>query len=216
MHHPVTNMSSIWIDIKKDIQLNSWISKYRQTSVKYMLVMLCFYYGIGTIISASWTNIIGNFIPSYSQQEIVRSLIPVITAGSFEESLFFGIPFYLFNNNIVVLSTGVIWSTLHLFNTNNFDIMFLSYGNWLFTLITLFFSLRTWISGRGWFSIISHTVWNVTFFLLGCQINPETNSICSYTFIDKLQYSDISSIASAVILLLITILIMQIRKKKLF
>ncbi len=208
-------MSSIWNDIKKDIKPNSWISRYRQTSIKYMLIMLCFYYGLGTIISASWTNIFASFIPNYPQQEITRSLIPVITAGSFEESLFFGIPFYLFNNNIVVLSTGTIWSMLHLFNTTNFNIMFLSYGNWLFTLITLFFSLRTWISGKGWFSIISHTLWNMTFFLLACQISQETNYICNDILTDKIRDSDVSSILSAIILLSLTILIIQIRKKKL-
>lgn len=209
-------MSSIWNDIKKDIKPNSWISRYRQTSIKYMLIMLCFYYGLGTIISASWTNIFASFIPNYQQQEITRSLIPVITAGSFEESLFFGIPFYLFNNNIVVLSTGTIWSMLHLFNTTNFNIMFLSYGNWLFTLITLFFSLRTWISGKGWFSIISHTLWNMTFFLLACQISQETSYICNDILTDKLRDSDVSSILSTIILLSLTILIIQIRKKKLF
>lgn len=206
-------MSLIWNDIKKDIKPKSWISKYRQTSIKYLLIMLCFYYGMGALISVSWTNIIGSFLPIYPQQEIPRSLIPVMTAGPFEESLFFGIPFYLSYNNIIVLSTGIIWSTLHLFNTNNLDIMYLSYGNWIFTLVTLFFSLRTWISGKGWFSIISHTLWNSAFFFLGCQINHETNSICNYT--GTLQDSDISSIVSAIILLLLTILIMQIRKKNL-
>jgi len=34
---------------------------------------------------------------------------------------------------------------------------------------SLFFSLRTWISGKGWFAIITHSVWNAMFFLLGCS-----------------------------------------------
>ncbi|NOJ27895.1 MAG: CAAX protease, partial [Nitrososphaera sp.] len=33
---------------------------------------------------------------------------------------------------------------------------------------SLFFSLRTWVSGKGWFAVIVHSVWNGIFFAAGC------------------------------------------------
>ncbi|TLY01446.1 MAG: hypothetical protein E6K92_08480 [Thaumarchaeota archaeon] len=39
----------------------------------------------------------------------------------------------------------------------------------LFVLPSLFFSLRTWVSGKGWFSVVTHSAWNGVFFAAGCS-----------------------------------------------
>jgi hypothetical protein len=63
---------------------------------------------------------------------------------------------------------GIIWVALHALNTNTINLNNLAYANWFFVVPSLFFSLRTWVSGKGWFAIITHSIWNVIFFLLGC------------------------------------------------
>jgi len=69
----------------------------------------------------------------------------------------------------VPLVGGIIWVALHALNTNTINLNNLAYANWFFVVPSLFFSLRTWVSGKGWFAIITHSVWNATFFLLGCS-----------------------------------------------
>ena len=106
-------------------------------------------------------------------------MFPVILAGPLEESLFFGIPFYAFGNNLFVLIGGIAWAMLHIFNTYSIEVNQLSYANWLFVIPSLFFSLRTWLSGKGWFAILGHSIWNLLFFSLSC-VFQETS--CSYSF----------------------------------
>ena len=91
-----------------------------------------------------------------------------VTAGPVEESIFFGIPFYLFGSTYAVLGMGVFWSIVHVLNTNALDVNNLAYGSLLFTIPHIFFSLRTWISGKGWFAIVFHASWNTTFLLSYC------------------------------------------------
>ena len=93
----------------------------------------------------------------------------VLHAGPLEETIFFGIPFYIFGNAYFVLVTGAIWVGIHLFNTDTLSINSLAFGNLLFVLPSLFFSLRTWLSGKGWFSVITHSAWNGIFFSAGCS-----------------------------------------------
>ncbi len=94
----------------------------------------------------------------------------LLLAGPFEETLFFGIPFYLTNNHYVVLALGIIWARFHVFNTDvtTFSFEYLSYPNLAVAIISLFYSLRTWTSGKGWFSILFHSIYNaVAFIVLG-------------------------------------------------
>jgi hypothetical protein len=130
--------------------------------------MLLFYHGIGVLIMFIGTFIIENVVPEYEEPSIPLSIISVVSAGPIEEILFFGIPFYVLGNHLVVLATGLVWVMLHILNTNTLEISSLAYLNWLFVIPSLFFSLRTWISGKGWFAIITHSAWNAIFFTLGC------------------------------------------------
>jgi hypothetical protein len=66
---------------------------------------------------------------------------------------------------------------LHIFNTNTLELNTLSYANWLFVIPSLFFSLRTWISGKGWFAILTHSAWNGVFFTLGCLVGEISCSV---------------------------------------
>jgi hypothetical protein len=163
----------------KDINPKNWISRYYNNSLLYLIIMFLFYHGIGIISSSIGTIIIDQSLIEYEEPSLPLSIIPVILAGPLEESLFFGIPYYAFGNSLFVLIGGIAWAMLHIFNTYSIEINQLSYANWLFVIPSLFFSLRTWLSGKGWFAILGHSLWNLLFFSLSC-IFQETS--CSYSF----------------------------------
>ena len=154
---------------KADFHPRSWLSKYRRTSIGYLTKMLLFYHGIGIILLIAGSVLIDQVLPDYKQPSLPRSLLSVLAAGPIEETIFFGIPFYIFGNAYSVLVTGSMWVAIHLLNTNALSINSLAFGNLLFVLPSLFFSLRTWISGKGWFSVITHSAWNGVFFAAGCS-----------------------------------------------
>jgi hypothetical protein len=155
-------------DEKADFHPRSWLSKYRRTSVGYLTKMLLFYHGIGIVMLIIGSAIIEQAIPDYEEPNIARSLAGVLVAGPIEETIFFGIPFYVFGNAYSVLVTGAIWVAIHLFNTPTLQVNALAFGNLIFVLPSLFFSLRTWASGKGWFAVLTHSAWNGLFFALGC------------------------------------------------
>jgi hypothetical protein len=155
-------------DEKADMHPKSWLSKYRRTSVGYLTKMLLFYHGIGFGLLLIGSTIIDQVIPDYEQPSIPRSLLSVLSAGPIEETLFFGIPFYVFGNAYSVLVTGAVWVAMHLLNTDTLEASSLAFGNLLFVLPSLFFSLRTWVSGKGWFAVVTHSAWNGIFFAAGC------------------------------------------------
>ena len=188
----------------KDINPKNWISRYYNNSLLYLIIMFLFYHGIGIISSSIGTIIIDQSLIEYEEPSLPLSIIPVILAGPLEESLFFGIPYYAFGNNLFVLIGGIAWAMLHIFNTYSIEINQLSYANWLFVIPSLFFSLRTWLSGKGWFAILGHSIWNLLFFSLSC-IFQETS--CSYSF--ESEHISIALLAS--ILLTIVYLLMKRR-----
>ncbi|MFL6371602.1 MAG: CPBP family intramembrane glutamic endopeptidase [Nitrososphaera sp.] len=157
-----------------DFHPRSWLSKYRRTSIGYLTKMLLFYHGIGILLLLAITPLIVQLLPDYEQPSVPRSLLAVLAAGPLEETIFFGIPFYIFGNAYSVLVTGVIWVGIHLLNTNTLSVNSLAFGNLAFVLPSLFFSLRTWISGKGWFSVITHSAWNGIFFAAGCSAGEFT------------------------------------------
>ncbi|HET7643648.1 MAG TPA: CPBP family glutamic-type intramembrane protease [Nitrososphaeraceae archaeon] len=169
--------------------------------------MFLFYHGIGIISSSIGTIIIDKSILEYEEPNLPLSMVSVILAGPLEESLFFGIPFYAFGNNLVVLFGGIAWAMLHIFNTYNIDVNQLSYANWLFVIPSLFFSLRTWLSGKGWFAILGHSLWNLLFFTLSCIFEEIS---CSYGF--EREHISISLLVG--ILLTIVYLLMKRRHEK--
>jgi hypothetical protein len=156
-------------DEKADFHPKSWLSRFRRNSVRYLTVMLLFYHGVGVLLLLGGTALIELALPSHKEPTVERSLISVLAAGPIEESIFFGIPFYVFGNTYSVLVTGGVWAAMHVLNTDILDINSLSFGNLLFVIPSLFFSLRTWASGRGWFSVVTHSAWNGIFFGAGCS-----------------------------------------------
>jgi hypothetical protein len=130
--------------------------------------MLLFYHGIGFILMIIGTSVIEKVVLDYEEPSRPLYLSLVLSAGPIEETIFFGIPFYVFSNHFVVLAGGIIWAMMHILNTNTFEMNALAYANWLFVIPSLFFSLRTWISGKGWFAVLTHTIWNGIFFVASC------------------------------------------------
>jgi hypothetical protein len=131
--------------------------------------MLLFYHGMGIGLLIIGSAVIEQVLPDYEEPNLPHSLFGVLAAGPFEETLFFGVPFYVFGNAYLVLATGIIWAGTHMFNTTTYEINTLAFGNMLFVIPSLFFSLRTWVSGKGWFSVVTHSAWNGIFFAAGCS-----------------------------------------------
>lgn len=167
-------MAEKFADEKADMHPKSWLSKYRRTSVGYLTKMLLFYHGIGFGLLLIGSTIIDQVIPDYEQPSIPRSLLSVLSAGPIEETMFFGIPFYVFGNAYSVLVTGAVWVAMHLLNTDTLEASSLAFGNLVFVLPSLFFSLRTWVSGKGWFAVVTHSAWNGIFFVAGCATGEFT------------------------------------------
>ena len=160
--------NTIYTDLKKDFNPLTWISKYSRNSVYYLTIMVLFYHLIGFAIMVVGSVIVNVVVNDYNEPTIPLTVVSVIFAGPFEETLFFGIPFYLTGNNLVTLAGGVVWASLHILNTPTVQVSTLAYLTWLFVTPSIFASVRTWISGKGWFAIVSHSIWNVIFFTAGC------------------------------------------------
>ena len=173
---------SLW-----DINPRNWLKPFQKTSVFYLLKMGLFYHFLGLILMFLGSNLATSVITDYETPQIPVSILLAVSAGFFEESVFFGIPFYLTGNPLVVLGTGIIWSTAHLFNTGVISIQTLAYGGFLFSIPHIFFSLRTWSSGKGWFAIAFHSGWNISFLLLYCGIGLRECNIISEGIFDLLN-----------------------------
>jgi hypothetical protein len=162
--------SSRFADERADFNPRTWLRRFRKNSVGYLAKMLLFYHGIGIALLLAGMAILSLIIPNYEEPSIPHSLIGVLAAGPIEETVFFGIPFYALGSSHAVIVTGALWAVLHIFNTPNLEVARLAFGNWLFVIPSLFFSLRTWASGKGWFSVAVHSAWNGVFFGAGCYM----------------------------------------------
>ena len=184
-----------------DINPKSWLSKYRRISVPYLIKMGIFYSVIGVVLQQAGDYTAQHLIQNYTGPLIPYSVVIGLTSGPVEETVFYGLPFYLGGNYQIVLATGIIWSLLHIFSTESLKITTLAYGNLLFTIPHIFFSLRTWISGKGWFAILFHSSWNVTFLVSYCLI--EKNN-CVLIGSGEYFLLDLLGIVSAALLLFTT------------
>jgi len=185
----------------EDIKPRSWLSSYRKTSVSYLVKMALFYYAMGVILQIAGNYLASQVITGYVGPSLPYSISIGLTAGPVEETLFFGIPYYLSGNPYLVLATGLAWSVGHIFNTEVFQITHLAYGNFLFTLPHIFFSIRTWMSGKGWFAIVFHSAWNATFLASYCLIS---GNACIAIGNGWYFVLDVFSIIAAVLLLAAT------------
>ncbi len=162
--------------------------------------MVLFYHLIGFVIMVIGSVVVDIVVNDYSEPTIPLTVISVIFAGPFEETLFFGIPFYLTGNNLVTLAGGVVWASLHILNTPTVHVSSLAYLTWLFVTPSIFASLRTWITGKGWFAIVAHSIWNLIFFVAGC-----TNGEFPCGIINGKDYLiDIAYISTSAVFILLT------------
>ena len=58
----------------------------------------------------------------------------------------------------------MFWATIHIFNAQLADEAGFSYSTVGFAIPHIFFSLRAWKSGKGWFTIPFHSAWNAMIF----------------------------------------------------
>ena len=195
---------SSWPDELVDFNPKNWLKQYRKTSVVYLLKMAFFYHVVGLGLMYGGSALANEIIDDYEVPFFPVSLASAITAGPIEEIFFFGLPYYLSGNLYYLLGTGVFWSVLHIFNTETFDIANLTYGGFLFTVPHLFFSIRTWISKKGWFAIAFHSAWNVSVLFSFCFAGLRE---CVVFNSGEKLYLDLLLIPVAVLLIIIMYLI---------
>ena len=170
------------VSVFLDIHPKNWLKPFQRNSVAYLLKMGLFYHLLGLGLMYLGSNLITEVISDYHPPQFPVSISLALSSGFFEETVFFGIPFYLSGNSLIILGTGIIWSAAHLFNTGLITIQTLAYGAFLFSTPHIFFSLRTWSSGKGWFAILFHSGWNVIFLLFYCGMGLRQCSIVNDSF----------------------------------
>ena len=52
----------------------------------------------------------------------------------------------------------------------------------MFSIPHIFFSIRTWISKKGWFAIVFHSGWNVSFLIFYCAMGWRECSAVNDTY----------------------------------
>lgn len=170
-----------------DFHPRRWLSTYRSTWIEHLVMMGLFYYFLGLLLSYSISGL-NQALFDYEERYSPRSLVFFLEASPFEESLFFGIPFYLTGNQFVLLGTGIVWTLVHLMNTDGpVSFASMAYSNFAFTIMPFFFAFRTWKSGKGWFSILFHAVWDLaifSFLILTRKKPPLIFSNDSYVYIE--------------------------------
>jgi hypothetical protein len=202
-------MSSKYYDEKTDMHPKSWLSDYRNLSYGYLTKMGLFYSVIGLVAAFS---IIGveYLVFDYEEPVVPVSLIQIILAGPVEETLFFGIPFALSGNSYVVLVTGALWAGAHIFNAQIIEETSFSYSTFGFAIPHIFFSLRAWKSGKGWFTIPFHSAWNAMIFGIAVAIGEFPLVIVDENF----PAIDLAMIVFSVILIAITYPLYRWRQKR--
>ena len=153
-----------------DANPKTWLTPFRSNSTFYIFKMGLFYHGLGLILWYMGSFFATSAIPGYEAPHFPVSISLALSSGLLEEAIFFGIPYYMLAGNpLLLLGSGVTWSVLHLFSSGAFSIESLSYGGFFFTIPHIFFSIRTWISRKGWFAILFHSAWNTAFLMFYCM-----------------------------------------------
>lgn len=174
-------MSSKYYDEKIDMNPKTWLTSYRNLSYWYLIKMGLFYSGVGLVAAFSIMGI-EYFVFDYEEPAIPVSFIQIISAGPVEETIFFGIPFSITGNSYVVLGTGALWAGAHIFNAQNVEEDSFSYSTLGFAIPHIFFSLRAWKSGKGWFTIPFHSAWNAMIFGIAVAIGEFPLTIIDENF----------------------------------
>lgn len=153
-----------------DINPKTWLRPFQKNSVSYLVKMAVFYHVLSIGFLYIGSSFASTIVSDYSPPQIPVSVLLAVAAGPFEEAVFFGIPFYLTSNPYVVLTSASVWSAAHILSTNVLSFSSLAYGSFMFTIPHIFFGLRTWSSGKGWFAVVFHSVWNVSILVSYCAI----------------------------------------------
>ena len=190
-----------------DINPRTWLRPFQRTSTFYLLKMGLFYHGLGMVLMYAGSFLATNVISDYEIPQFPVSIALALSSGLLEESVFFGIPYYMTGNPMLLLGTGVVWSASHLFSSGIFSIETLAYGGFLLTIPHIFFSIRTWISKKGWFAILFHSGWNVSILILYCMMGLRQCSVIN-------DVLDILNVIMAAAAGMIVYLAYQNKKKK--
>jgi hypothetical protein len=189
-----------------DINPKAWLRPFQRNSPVYLLKMGLFYHGLGLILMYSGSFLVTSTVPDYEIPQFPVSLSLALSSGILEESVFFGIPYYMSGHPLVLLGSGIVWSAAHLFNSGVFSVETLAYGGFLFSIPHIFFGIRTWISKKGWFAILFHSGWNVTFLSFYCALGLRDCLLVNDTY-------DILSVVMAAATGIIVYLAYQNKKK---
>jgi hypothetical protein len=136
-----------------------------------------FYQGLGLILMYTGSFFATNVISDYEIPQFPVSMSLALSSGLLEESIFFGIPYYMTGSPHILLGSGIIWSITHLFSSGIFSFDALSYGGFLFTIPYMFFTIRVWISKKGWFAIVFHSAWNFALLNIYCVLGLRQCSV---------------------------------------
>ncbi|MCE9653434.1 MAG: CPBP family intramembrane metalloprotease [Nitrosarchaeum sp.] len=190
-----------------DINPKNWLRPFQKNTIFYLLKMGLFYHGLGLVMMYTGSYFANMLISNYTIPQIPVSISLALGSGVLEESVFFGIPFYLSGNPLILLVSGIVWSVVHLFNADSFSLDNLSYGVFFLTIPNIFFSLRVWSSKKGWFAIAFHSMWNLTVLISYCSVGLRQCVIVNDTY-------DILNVIMAISAAMIIYLAYQSTKKK--
>ena len=182
-----------------DIHPKTWLKPFQKSSISYLLKMGLFYHGLSLILMYLGSFLATSVITDYEIPQFPVSISLALSSGLLEESVFFGIPYFLSGNPLILFGTGIVWSVAHLFGSGNFTVETLAYGGFLLTIPHIFFSVRTWISKKGWFAIVFHSAWNFAILISYCMWGLRQCSVVNDT-VDVLNV--IMAVSAGVILYL--------------
>lgn len=182
-----------------DFNPKTWLKPFQKSNTFYLFKMGLFYHTLSLILMYFGSFLATNVISDYEIPSFPVSISLALSSGLLEEAVFFGIPYYLTGNPLILLGTGAVWSVAHLFSFGVFSFETLAYGGFLLTIPHIFFSIRTWISKKGWFAILFHSAWNFSFLIFYCMLGFRQCSIINDT-LDILNV--IMAISTGVILYL--------------
>ena len=165
-----------------DINPKTWLRPFQKTGTIYLLKMGLFYSSLSLILMYVGSFFAASLISGYETPQFPVSILLALSSGLLEESVFFGIPYYITGNPLALLGAGIIWSVSHLFNSGIFSVESLSYSGFLFSIPHIFFSIRTWISKKGVFAIAFHSGWNVSVLSIYCMLGLRQCSIINDIF----------------------------------
>ena len=204
-------------DFQHDVHPKTWLKPYRNNSITHILKMAVFYHVLGLMLASLILGAFYVYDPDYEIPLFPIFLVDLILAGPMEETVHFGIPYYLTGNQYVMLATGIIWAFIHLpvydETSEDFEIIDWDYALFSNIVIGLFFTYRAWLSGKGWLSILIHSAWNGGLFGVDCMFDQEFGCSVFGETPEDIEYS-IGSIIFSVFLLGITYWAYRWRKKR--